>query len=167
MSMPRPAVPQAEGAGARASGDGDGRMVVQLDFAADSAATRDALQALRAALSRQGTDPALLSRVEMVLAEVFNNVAEHAYAERPGGPVRLTLRQAGAGLVATVSDRGAPMPGNRLPEARLPRADVPMPNLPEGGFGWYLIHTESDSLIYRRENGENHLRLRFAPRQGG
>lgn len=165
--MPRPAVPQAEGPGGRASGDGVGVRVLELEFAADPAATRQALHELRVALNRRGIEPALLSRVEMVLAEVFNNVAEHAYADRPGGPVRLTLRATGAGLVATVADRGAPLPGDRLPDGKLPRADVPMPNLPEGGFGWYLIHTGTESLMYRREKGKNHLRLRFSPRRGG
>src|SRR5690554_6262882 len=46
---------------------------------------------------------------ELVLAEVLNNIVEHAYADRPG-PVRLDLMIRGDILCCTIQDRGAPMP---------------------------------------------------------
>lgn len=89
--------------------------------------------------------------VELVLAEVLNNVAEHAYAER-SGHVAVTVVLVPAGLACEVVDEGAAMPGGTLPAGRLPDDD-----LPEGGFGWHLIRTLTRDLTYRRQRGTNRL----------
>lgn len=106
--------------------------------------------------------------VEIVLAEVLNNIVEHAYcAER--GEIEITLRRAPEGLLCQVVDQGRRMPGDSLPEGHLP----PMTddNLPEGGFGWHLIRTLSQDLAYSRIEGRNCLTFRVGaalqPEQSG
>ncbi|WP_245605407.1 ATP-binding protein [Roseicyclus elongatus] len=37
-------------------------------------------------------------------------------------------------------------------------------DLPEGGFGWLLIHQISTALTYRRDGGENRLSLTLPAR---
>ena len=92
--------------------------------------------------------------VELVLAEVLNNVAEHAYGGG-GGPVSLRLRLSPRGIACRVADRGTGLPKGRLPD---PAAQFPDPaNLPQGGFGWPLIRLLTRGLRYRRLAGCNVL----------
>jgi serine/threonine-protein kinase RsbW len=73
---------------------------------------------------------------ELVLAEVLNNVAEHAYA----GTGRAWWRSCHAAtftghLRCQIVDQGKAMPGGTLPEGRLPgRPGLALDDLPEGGF---------------------------------
>lgn len=147
-------------------GQKDKPLPFELDFAASPGDMRRALDRISLALVAAGLGAARLSRVELVLAEVLNNIAEHAYAGQPAGRVRLRVAPDGDCLRTVIRDRGRPMPGGNPPKAALPDMDVPRDALPEGGFGWYLIHTQADALEYRREGGENRLELRFAPRPG-
>ena len=144
-----------------------GTRLVTLTFPATAEGTRHALCDLCVALTRAGLAAELLSRVEMALAEVLNNIAEHAYRAGPVASVRLAVEQCGGELCVCVRDCGRPMPGGALPDGTLPSRDVPRDRLPEGGFGWFLIRAQSDFLHYRREGRENTLELYFWPRSGG
>lgn len=129
--------------------------------------------AIRAGLGRMvAADPvARLSAdqrgtVEVVLAEVLNNIAEHGYAGGPG-KISVMLRLTGAGLYCEVADTGVAMPGGRLPAGDHPAdrsgkpplalADLPLADLPEGGFGWHLIRRLTQGLRYTRAGGANRL----------
>ena len=71
---------------------------------------------------------------ELVLAEVLNNVAEHAYPEGQG-PVSISLVRAAAGISCLIVDQGAPMPGGALPVGQPPPAqDAALEDMPEGGL---------------------------------
>ncbi|MEQ8922026.1 MAG: ATP-binding protein [Roseovarius sp.] len=138
---------------------------LSLTIRATPEATREAVAAVRGIMARAGAAPGLLFRVELVLAEVLNNIGEHAYGGA-GGRVWLKARMEGDALCVTIADRGKPMPGGEMPEGVLPDTEVPCERQPEGGFGWYLIHSQVDSLDYCRRDGENILGLRFTPRSG-
>lgn len=94
---------------------------------------------------------------QTVLAEVLNNIVEHAYAERQGDIV-LELHVDPTGLVCHVTDHGAPMPDECLPSGRPPCPQ----DLPEGGYGWFLIRSLARDLTYRRVDGQNQLSFRIA-----
>jgi serine/threonine-protein kinase RsbW len=102
---------------------------------------------------------------EIVLAEVFNNIVEHAYAER-GGNITLRLGWQDGALLCQVSDTGAPMPGLCLPAGKFQPLDD-LADLPEGGFGWYLIRSLTEELSYRRSNGINRLSFQLCTKQSG
>lgn len=94
---------------------------------------------------------------ELVLGEVLNNIVEHAYPSVPG-PIDLWLARTGAGLACKVADRGLAMRDGRAPVGALPAGiDGALEDLPEGGFGWYLIRTLTEHLKYERVQGQNHL----------
>lgn len=123
-------------------------------FQAEPFAIRAALQGLFAGPFLAAVDGDTRAVAELVLAEVLNNVAEHAYAGR-GGPVSLRVRLDAGGVAFRVADGGAPMPHGRLPHGA---ADGPDPaSLPQGGFGWPLIRTLTHGLRYRRAAGRNVL----------
>jgi serine/threonine-protein kinase RsbW len=128
-----------------------------LVFTADPAAVRDALASLLAMAPVLGLGADDRGTVELVLAEVLNNVAEHAYAGG-SGPVEVDLQVTAAGLSCRVADVGLAMPDGMLPTGRLPSAQPEaLEDLPEGGFGWYLIRTLTADLTYARSAGQNRL----------
>ena len=95
---------------------------------------------------------------ELVLAEVLNNIVEHAYA-RHSGEIEVTLSRDSHGIICEVADTGLPMPQGAPPEGQLP--PLTAEDLPEGGFGWHLIRSLARDLEYRREGGRNLLRFRL------
>jgi serine/threonine-protein kinase RsbW len=125
-----------------------------LVFTADPAAVRAALARLLAAAPVQGLAEDDRGTVELVLAEVLNNVAEHAYAGG-SGPVEVGLCATPLGIACRIVDKGFAMPGGKLPDGTLP--DVAPPDFPEGGFGWHLIRSLTADLTYARSAGQNRL----------
>lgn len=100
---------------------------------------------------------------ELVLAEVLNNVVEHAYGEA-GGRVEVSLQKGPGGVQCLITDEGRAMPGGELPEGRLPGGpEINLSDLPEGGFGWHLIRSLSTDLTYARVDGQNRLSFLLAP----
>ena len=99
------------------------------------------------------------------MAEGVNNVVEHACAGLPNATGRITCLNRGDTLTVEISDTGRPMPENRLPTGS--RADLsgPMADLPEGGFGWFLIRQIATHVSYIRTDGQNHLILKFRPEE--
>lgn len=96
---------------------------------------------------------------ELVLAEALNNIVEHAY-DRDDGQIELRLTQMGGRLSCDVLDAGLPMPNGELPAglAQVIGKDV---DLAEGGFGWFLIRTLTEDLMYRRIDARNHLSFKL------
>lgn len=123
----------------------------------DTFAVREVLLAMTRSPPLSGLPPDQRSVVELVLAEVLNNVAEHGYGGGTGD-ITVTLSQCRAGLSCVVIDQGRAMPDGRLPPGNLPlTAGVPLADLPEGGFGWHLIRSLTANLRYDRERNQNRL----------
>ncbi|WGW04012.1 ATP-binding protein [Tropicibacter oceani] len=120
-------------------------------------AVRETLAAARDDLARHGHGHEALGPCELVLAEALNNIVEHAYEERVDGEISLCLTLVGDRLDAQIEDRGHSMPGGDLPKGELTTLDVSNADLPEGGFGWFLIRSMTDDLRYRRKEGVNYL----------
>ncbi len=92
---------------------------------------------------------------DLVLAEALNNIVEHAY-DRDDGRIELHLKRLPGRLQCDVLDNGIAMPNNQLPEGKLQDVNCP-DDLPEGGFGWFLIRHLTENLNYRRIDACNHL----------
>lgn len=131
-----------------------------LDGTPDSVS--DGLRKIRAEIEKQapGADEGL--PWELVVAEVLNNIVEHAYRDRPAGRIIVCLAFRATGLCADFTDYGCEMPGHGPPEGRAVDLDRPPEALPEGGFGWFLIRSLTTELRYRRADGANHLSLTVA-----
>jgi serine/threonine-protein kinase RsbW len=94
--------------------------------------------------------------LELVLAEALNNVAEHAYAQTPGGEVRVTVVHKSDHLAISIRDHGVAMPLHR------PQVPTPAENgSSEGGRGWLLINALCRKVAYERVAGTNRLTLEF------
>lgn len=134
----------------------------KIAFQSDPMAVRGVLADMIAGLKDLPLDSDDLGTVELVLAEALNNVVEHAYPEgEPSGMVDIACTHSDAGLHFRVVDQGRPMPGGVVPPGKKANIDVDMYDLPEGGFGWFLIHDLVNDVQYFRENGRNVLDLRM------
>ena len=98
---------------------------------------------------------------EVVLAEVLNNIAEHSYSDRPPGLIKMQLDLSDDGVWFLAVDDGKVMPNLTPPDPELPEVDVELNDLPEGGFGWFLIRTLTADLEYSRVGTCNHLSARI------
>jgi serine/threonine-protein kinase RsbW len=123
---------------------------------------REALGEVRSRLARMSLLEEEITTVEVVLAEVMNNVAEHAYAWRRDGEMILGLRQTRDGIIVSVTDEGLPMPDADLPFGDRLDPTMPLADMPEGGFGWLIIRQLARDVTYVREGGVNQLSFRIA-----
>lgn len=102
-----------------------------------------------------------MGRLELVLAEVMNNVAEHASTSTTAGPtqqvpsIHLSVVLHENGLACAISDDGVSLPDECIKPRGLPMVEGA--DLPEGGFGWYLIQDLTQALCYYREEQRNFL----------
>jgi serine/threonine-protein kinase RsbW len=118
----------------------------------EAEAVRDGLQTAMASAPLSLISDNDRGTAEIVLAEVLNNVVEHAYATLTGN-IRLQLSLSQDRLHCLIEDEGVAMPGGQPPAGNLPRAE----DLPEGGFGWHLIRVLSTGLSYQRLGQTNRL----------
>lgn len=122
-------------------------------------AVREMLQQLREDLRALGLDLEAQTSVELVLGEVLNNVVEHAYGDGWQGGVEVLAVKCSSELRFRINDHGAPLPFKSLRQAKLPNLNCETHDLPEGGFGWFLVRTIASDLAYRRTAGKNELAL--------
>lgn len=125
-------------------------------------AVREALLELREKLQRARIDADLCGTMELVLAEAMNNIVEHAFDTPAQQSLRLEIRRGPGRFKITLIDTGRPMPELALPEPRLPSTAGPTLTLPDGGFGWFLIHRLAHAIHYERRGDENHLSFEIA-----
>lgn len=148
-------------------------------FPANPLAVRDTLSNLRRWLGEEVAED-VLDRLEIVLAEVFNNIVEHGYEGWQDAPPHDTLPDDGesdetdaatqyihlciigqkGGLSCAVTDDGPILPQECLEPRSLP--NMTTDDLPEGGFGWFLIQDLTQSLCYFREGRRNFLAFHVA-----
>ena len=126
-------------------------------------AAREALTLLLDALSCLSLGAEEVCVVRLVVAEMLNNIVEHAYPDpHPPGPIHIACHHAPDGLHLAVSDEGLPMPDLQVPLGLPQEIDRPVCDLPEGGFGWFLIGGLAHNIVYRRDRGRNVLSFRLA-----
>lgn len=130
---------------------------VNIEFESDPALVAAALGKVIDGLSPLQLSADQSITLELVLAEVVNNVIEHAYAEQPGHPVNIAAYGTTDCVTCQVIDHGKSMPHERLPKGAIHDLEVELSDLPEGGFGWFLIGELTQDIRYSRADGKNHL----------
>lgn len=121
---------------------------------------RAALRQWRAVMQAAEVCPDVMGRAEIVLAEVLNNITEHACRDGVAVWIDLCCDLTEAGLRIVVTDQGPPLPRHLLHPSPQPAAapcDLGLPDLPEGGFGWPMIRALTRDLCFQRAAAGNRL----------
>ena len=124
-------------------------------------AVRRTLEQLVAALDPLGLDAEEKGTLEIVVAEALKNIVEHAYREF-SGVLEVAMTRKADGLHFVITDYGGEMPDGKMPLGKLLDYPNDPENVPEGGFGLFLIHDLTHELSYRRVGEQNVLRFRLA-----
>jgi len=92
--------------------------------------------------------PDRITPLSVVAAELITNAVKHAFPDRPGGTIRLTLYREGAGVVLEVADDGVGLPaetkrhsGNAIIEALVAQVDGVLTRHSGGGLSTVLRFT--------------------------
>ena len=83
--------------------------------------------------------------VVSAFAEIFNNVAIHAYQRKGGGLIEIAITPSERDLIIEVTDTGRPFDIDEV--APLP-TDLDEASLPEGGMGIHIAKTMLDEMTY-------------------
>lgn len=134
-----------------------GERILHLVFPGDEVSVRGALRGTVGALRSVPSLVSTVGVVEIVLAEALNNVVEHAYGEEAHGVVEVEIDRRADVLAFRITDDGQPMPEGDLPQGAPLDLNVASEDLPEGGFGWFLIRELTEQLSYRRQADRNIL----------
>jgi len=133
--------------------------IIGLNIAATGLEVRQSLILLARLLAALNLSPEDIGKAEIVLAEVLNNIVEHAYQGIANGRIDVNIICKKASLTCRIKDTGAPVPDGVYGATDLPRLDCNRRDLPEGGFGRAMIRMLSTSTNVQRRDGENCLTL--------
>ncbi len=133
--------------------------IVHVNIDSTQAAVSASLRQVFIQLYTLGLPEEALSSAEIVLAEVLNNIVEHAYQNQADQNIALWIGQAKKRLNFKVVDQGQPLPDLELPAGKATDLDVQTCDLPEGGFGWFLIKSLAKDISYNRHPNENEIQF--------
>lgn len=128
----------------------------RLIISSDPCTVRDGLKTLVTCPPLDQMSVDFRGTAELVLAEVLNNIVEHAYSHSTG-LIDISVEAEAGGILCRVVDEGVAMPDGAPPGSLPARLSDGLDDLPEGGFGWHLIRTLTVDLTYRRKEGRNYL----------
>ena len=130
-------------------------------FTATDLDARDGISEIVSRLRDRGIPAGRADEVQIALTEAVNNVVEHAYSGSAPGDVTIDCQLHAERLWVSIRDAGAPYPGGTLPDGKPAEIDVQSADLPEGGFGWFLIRELASRVEYERTGRGNNLSLCF------
>lgn len=99
-------------------------------------------------------------KIELCVIEAVNNSIKHAYQEKSGHEVEITITFSRGNVEIKVCDTGHPMDASFLEKAenQFDISDtINIEDIPENGRGLFLIKTFMDSVTYECRNKKNCL----------
>ncbi len=123
-------------------------------------AVRQALLQISARLGPVGLDPNQDGDMQIVIAEALNNIVEHAFAGTEG-IIEVSVNASPTALQIIITDSGVAMPDGKVPLGEIEEYPREPEEMPEGGFGWFLIHDLTEDLSYQRAEDRNILQFRL------
>ena len=135
------------------------RQIMLIECAGTLQAIRKALQDLDATLAGDALPEGAVQDLGLVLTEAMTNIVRHGYPDGTG-TISLSLSLSPHAIDCKIIDDGA-----AFEPAHLGHAPPSPMDLPEGGFGWFIIRQLASQVCYRREGGSNVLRFSMPLRE--
>ena len=104
-----------------------------------------------------------ISEMSVVVDEIMANIVNYAYPDGKKGKCNITvcITEEDRLLSVTFADRGIPYdPTKKEDPAVIFKEDLTVDDVPNGGFGIYLVKQFTDQMIYERKDGQNLLTIR-------
>ncbi len=98
--------------------------------------------------------------INLALSELLTNIVRHAYDSCEDGQILLKARFADPFLEILLVDHGKKLPASVLKKSSIEFDQDDLLRLPEGGFGWPIVHATIPEINYQRVDGCNRLLLR-------
>ena len=118
-------------------------------------------------ISRSNADsavPQLGQDMNLVLSELLTNIVKHAYSSSSASSqdckIEVHARFLGEFLEVLIIDQGTELPEHVLEKTKIEFDGDDIFALPEGGFGWSIVHSIIDQIVYQRVKNSNRLLLR-------
>jgi serine/threonine-protein kinase RsbW len=104
--------------------------------------------------------PEITHDVQLCVVESINNVIEHSYANQTGYQVVITVYLFNDRIMLDIVDTGKGMDEQLRQVVNAPYIKSPSESeLPEGGWGLYIIKSKMDEVTYQTINNIHILRL--------
>ena len=132
---------------------------ITFSFCSDPFAVRDVLSELHDTLLQKNVAESDVENADIVLGEALNNIVEHAYPDGKSGDIKLQYTVDAGFHTIAITDNGLAMPDLTPPEGAAKPDDCAFEELPEGGFGWFMIRALTQNLSYQRHEGTNRLQF--------
>lgn len=97
--------------------------------------------------------------IRLVVVEALNNISEHAYQNDPNRDISICLSFTADFVLISISDQGITNLNGIEPKEQLYSLDDP-DSLPEGGFGFMIMHSLMDEISYHTRENVNTLTLK-------
>lgn len=139
----------------------NGHLNICLKQSEDFLSVRKGLRDIKSQVLRTGLAIQDFQSIELVLAEVLNNIVEHGDIPYNPSDVQLTWELYDNQFCAMIIDPGVAY--NPKITSTLNSEDIgSLPNeLPEGGFGWSLVVALCSAIKYERFDQRNVLNLKI------
>ena len=98
--------------------------------------------------------------VDLIVEEIFLNIAMHGYKDRPPGPVAIHCDSPEAGVL-TVRFQDWAEEFNPLTADNNPSHQVPLSQRRVGGLGLIAVKSVAESITYQRIENTNDLSIRI------
>jgi anti-sigma regulatory factor (Ser/Thr protein kinase) len=127
-------------------------------IAPDLSAIGQLAEDLSDTLARAGLNETLIHQINLCLDEVLSNIIRHGSPGAGALDIRVSLCCDHEELRILVSDNGIPFDSSQPPS--IPAQHDDLMERPLGGLGIHIVHSLMDQILYQREQGRNHLKLR-------
>ena len=106
----------------------------------------------------QNWPPDMSFQVELALEEICVNIVNYGFeGDGDDHAIEIVVDSEPNSLTMEIIDNGRAF--DPLTETPEPDLDSAVSDRPIGGLGVYLVKTLMDELLYRREDGRNHLKM--------
>lgn len=120
----------------------------------------DLLMKIRQWMVGIGVPQNKITNIQIVVAEALNNIIEHGFSIENFGTIDIQIEVDDDSTVVELMDNGKKFTPPNI--SKTPLIDsTDFENLPEGGFGWFLITEITSSFELQRHLNMNKLILRF------